>query len=74
VGGGHADVHHHQLGRLGGDQGQQLGGIPGLAHDLEPGALEQAGQPLAQQDIILGQDHPHPGHRHRTGLWSSLRL
>ena len=64
VGRGHADVHHHQLGRLVGDQGQQLAGVAGLAHDLEPRALEQAGQPLAQQDVVLGQDHPNAGRRH----------
>jgi hypothetical protein len=51
-----------------------LGGVAGLAHDPEPGALEQAGQALAQQDVVIGQDHPQPVRRHGSGLWSSLRL
>jgi hypothetical protein len=71
VGRGHADVDHHQLGGLLSNQRQQLGGVAGLAGDLEAGAFQQAGQPLTEQDIILGQDHPQPGRRHRPGLWSS---
>jgi hypothetical protein len=65
--GRHADVDHHQLGRLLGDQGQELGGVAGLADDLEAGTLEQAGQPLAEQHVVLGQDHPQLGRRRHGG-------
>ena len=55
-GSGHPDVDHHELGRLLGDQGQQLGGVAGLAHDLEP--ERWSGLALARQNVVLGQDHP----------------
>jgi hypothetical protein len=61
VGGWHADVDHHQLRRQRIDQGQQLGGVAGLADHLETGAFQQAGQALPQQHVILSQNHPHPG-------------
>jgi hypothetical protein len=35
---------------------QQLGLIGGLAHHLETPLVEQAGQPLAQQDVLIGDD------------------
>jgi len=60
--GGHADVHHHQLWRLRIDKGQELGAVAGLPDNLEPGALEQAGQPFTQQDVVLGQDNPQVAH------------
>jgi hypothetical protein len=28
-----------------------------LSDDLEPGAIEEAGQALPKQDIVLGEDH-----------------
>jgi hypothetical protein len=31
----------------------QLRGVAGLAGDLQPGALQQAGDALAQQDVIV---------------------
>ena len=36
---------------------EQLGRVAGLPDDLEAGALEQAGQALAEQDVVVGQDH-----------------
>ena len=36
--------------------------VPGLAHHVEPRALEQAGQPLAQQDVVVGDEDPVAGH------------
>ena len=33
-----------------------------LPRHLIAGAIEQAGQALAEQDIVLGQHHPRPGH------------
>jgi hypothetical protein len=40
------------------DERDQLGGIPALAEDVEPRALQQTGQPLAKQNIIIRQHHP----------------
>ena len=57
VGRGHADVDDRQVGRLVGDQGQELGGVAGLADDLEPGAFHEAGEALAEQDVVVGQDY-----------------
>ena len=39
---------------------EQLGGVAALADDLEAGALEQAGQALAEEDVVVGQHHPRP--------------
>ena len=73
VGRRHPDVDHHQVGLVAGDQRHQLGAVPGLADDLEAGALEQAGQALAEQDVVLGQDHPQPGRRHRQDYGLACR-
>jgi len=43
-------------------KGEQLGTIAALPDDLEAGALQQARQPLAEQHVVLGEDHPCPGH------------
>jgi hypothetical protein len=34
-----------------------LGGVAGLAHDLESGTLHEAGEALAEQDVVVGQDY-----------------
>jgi hypothetical protein len=54
----HSDVDHHELRRLGADQGEQLYGIAGLSDHVDAGPLEQAGQPLAEEDVVVGEDHP----------------
>jgi hypothetical protein len=36
----------------------QLGGVVALPRDLEAGALEQACQALAEQDVVVGEDDP----------------
>ena len=59
---GHSDVDHYQRRRLLMNQGQQLGAVAGLPDDLESGALEDAGQALTEQNVVLGQDHPQPAH------------
>jgi hypothetical protein len=40
------------------DQREQLCTVASLPDDVETRAFEQAGQSLAEQDVILGQDHP----------------
>jgi hypothetical protein len=47
VGGRHLDVDDDQVGASSFDEAQQLGGVTGLAGDLEAGLGEQAREPLA---------------------------
>jgi hypothetical protein len=58
VGGRHSDVGHHQVGHCVADQPEQPRAVSCLPDDLEAGAFEQAGQTLAEQNIVVGQDHP----------------
>ena len=53
----HPDVDDHELGLVLADELDQLGRVPALAHDLEAGTLEQARQPLAEKDVVVGHDH-----------------
>ena len=52
------------------DELDQLGGVAALAHDLEAGALEQTGQTLAEEDVVVCQDDSRPAraHSHDYGL------
>src|SRR5882757_14302 len=71
VGRRHSDIDHHQLRDRLTDQLEELGAVACLAHNVEPGATEQAGHALAQQDVVLAQNHPRPSHlRGATGLWA----
>src|SRR2546421_1729421 len=58
----HPDVDHHQLGRGLPDHWQYLPAVTGLPDNREARALEQARQPLPEQDVVVRQDHPGPGH------------
>jgi hypothetical protein len=58
----HADVDDRQVGPLRAHQRQQLGRVRGLPDDLEAGTLEHAGEPLAQEVVVVRQDHSR--HRH----------
>ena len=44
------------------DELEQCLGVPGLADDLEARVLEQRGDPLPQQDRVVGE---HDAHRRR---------
>jgi hypothetical protein len=57
------DVDQHQVGKVLVDQVEKLLGVAGLAEDLHAGAVEQAGQALAEQDVVVGDDHPRLAHR-----------
>ena len=41
---------------------EEILGRAALGGDLEPLVLEQAGDPLAEQDGVLGEDDPHAAH------------
>ena len=62
VRGRHPDVGHYQVGPGLPGQRQQLRAVTGLPRHLIAGVVEQTGQALAEQDIVLGQHHPQPGH------------
>ena len=62
VRGRHPDVGHYQIGPGLTGQRKQLCAVTCLPHHLIAGAVEQTGQALAEQDIVLGQHHPRPGH------------
>jgi hypothetical protein len=55
--GRHPDVDDRQFRAGRTDQGEQFCPVPGLAGDVEPGTVEQAGQALPQQDVVIGQHH-----------------
>ena len=44
------------------DEAEQLGPVAGLSDHLEAGALEQAGDSLAQKHVIVRQNHPWRAH------------
>jgi hypothetical protein len=51
----HPDVQHDQVGRQVADQRENPRAVAGLPDDLKPRPLEQAGQPLAEEDVVLRQ-------------------
>ena len=55
----HSDVDEHQVGPVLADQVEQLHPVAGLPYHLELGALEQAGDALSKQDVVVRQDHSH---------------
>ena len=59
----HPNVGHHQLGFDVADQRKQLSTVGGLPHHVETRTVKQAGQTLAKQHVVVGQDHPHRSHR-----------
>jgi hypothetical protein len=64
----HPDVDDRQFRPGRPDQAQQPDGVTSLAHNLKARAVEQAGQALAQQHIIIGKHHAGCGHVHRRRL------
>ena len=55
----HPNVGHHQIGRPIADQRQQLRAVAGLADNVKTRPIQQTGQTLTQQHIILGHHYPH---------------
>ena len=53
VRGRHADVDDHEVGPELTDQREQLRGVPGLTHHVETGTLEQAGEALTQENLVV---------------------
>jgi hypothetical protein len=57
--GGHADVDHHRLRRVGPHPGQQLLAVAHLGGNLDGGGLKDPGQALAEQHRVVGDHDPH---------------
>ena len=57
--GRHPDVDHDEIGMERTHARQELGGVTGLAKHLESGAVEQGGQALPKQDIIVRHDQTY---------------
>ncbi|MDX6412516.1 MAG: hypothetical protein QOE91_2032, partial [Gaiellaceae bacterium] len=49
----HPDVDKGELGPVLANERDQLGAVAALAHDLEPGALEQARETFAKEDVVV---------------------
>jgi hypothetical protein len=62
VGGRHSDIGHHQVGLAIADHREQLHTVAGLPHHFESRAVQQAGQTLAKQQIVVGYHHAHASH------------
>ena len=58
VRGRHANIDDHEVGPKLAHQVDQLGRVPGLTHHLETGALEQAGETLAHENLVVRQHDP----------------
>jgi hypothetical protein len=59
VGRRHADVDHGEVGPVLGDRPQELAGVGHGLDDLQPGVGHQGGEPLAEQDRVLGDHDSH---------------
>jgi DNA-binding NarL/FixJ family response regulator len=60
----HPDVHDGQLRLMLPDQRDELRPVTGLPGHDEAGPLEQAGQALPEEDVIVGQRDPDAGLGH----------
>ena len=56
VRGRHPDVDDHQLRLVLAHKREKVIGVARLADDLEVRALEQAREPFAQEDVVVGND------------------
>jgi len=56
----HAQVDDHDVGLVQPGQGDRVGPVAALAHDLEPALGDQVVQGLAEPVVVVGQQHPGP--------------
>src|SRR5262249_40566958 len=59
----HPDVDDDEVGSVRTYPLHEILCVAGLSHDGEVVALKQACKALAEQDIVVGDDDPHPGRR-----------
>ena len=76
MGRGHANVQHDQLWKALANQRHQLGHIAHQSHNLKSRRFEEAGNALAQEDIVVCDDHSSPALdlRHRESIPQRGRL
>src|SRR5262249_56507583 len=63
---GHADVDDDKVRARFSHELRERVGIADGPDDLEPFTVEQARDPLAQEDVVLGDDDPGSGHESRA--------
>ena len=54
---GHPDVGDHDVGAVGEGALEQVVGVPGLGHHVEPGVREDPHDSFAQQHVVLADRH-----------------
>lgn len=62
----HPDIHHGQVRPFPPDEFHEFCGVADLADDLQSGAVQQARQAFAQEDVIIGQHHSRAAGAHTT--------
>jgi hypothetical protein len=72
---GHLHVHDRDVRAVGQRFAQQVTGVPGLGHHVEPGLGQQAHDALAHQDVVLTDDHAQRADRlsHRAPGGTAIR-
>jgi len=58
----HPDIGHNDIRSALADLFVQRLGISGLADYFVSGPTQEAGDPLAQKNVVVGYDHPPTGH------------
>jgi len=69
----HADVHDHELGLVLTHETEEVVGVACLTDDLEAGPFEEAREPLAEKDVVVGQDDTTVAIQRRMDDPSTLR-
>ena len=70
----HPDVHDGQVRSEAVDEIEQSVGVVGLSDDIEPRPLQQAGDALAQEDIVIGQHDPGRRSAHGAEFLTATRF
>ena len=55
----HRHVHHHHVGLELAGQAHGLAAVAGLGHHRHAGVLERPADRLAQELMVVGEEHPH---------------
>ena len=69
----HPDVDDRELGSMLANELEQLAGVTTPTDDGEAGPLEEAGNPLAQQHVVVRNDNPSRGLGHAVKYGGALR-
>jgi hypothetical protein len=72
--GRHPDVDDREVRSVLANELDQLGGVAGLAHNLEAGALEQARQTFTEKDVVVSQHHARAARVHVPDYGDTVTL